>query len=336
MRAGTVRVLPDGFGVWEEHVNADLDDEVFRPLGMFLRSRGWKVGTDPDIAKNYRTISRFHRLARKGPLFATIEVHGLHIEFKAWSEDFTSDHPNGPRYDRDKRDRMPYPTRLRLDLEIQRAVAWLCATYGYTADHDHDPRVKRTALERIHRDYATCCHTDKALGHPRIERHNAKSASGDLITQGATVWTRRRADGRVVRGRALYRLNNMWVVITGEHSAEYVSAHEVHLSPPTSLRREADPRARRERLERMLREATNADDFDRAKLMRRILFGDAPTYRVFSKEKGYYATNACGYSASPGAAGRFTAEEAIAHCARTHGQLTPVPIGDAPPLEVAL
>lgn len=334
-RKGEVRVHAESLGVWEEDVTTTFERKVLGGLVVFLRGRGWHVMRDPHTKKHYRLISESHRLARKRPLFCKLDCSGRCIELRFWSTDFPSTRPDnvGHEYESDIRNRMPPTTRRRLDVEMKAVWLWLAERFGYTVDRDHDPRVQRTALEVIQADYATSWHTDKELGHPRPSASATESGDKGKIEQGATVWVRRH-NGRVVRGTAYFSLNNTWNVVIGEYERISVPNWDVLTRPPENLRRCVPSDIRRDRLEHERRTAVENEDYDRAKLLRALLFGSQPTYLVCtSKHPGpcnYYATNSRGY-ATKANAGRFTAEEAR-RIVRYHKELTAVPVGKAPAL----
>lgn len=329
-RIGYIAIHDTSLNIWEDEVDARLDRVVLGPLVAFLRSRGWSVNLDATVDK---IIRKHYRIAQKCQLHASVRLGGRHIAVEMWSDDYIGQNRNGNRYDFDKRKSMPYASRVRADVEINATARWASATFGYPVAGDTRPRM--TTVERIAKEYSTnAYHNDPALGYPRPSPRDATAGDGGTVEQGATVWVRRR-DGRVVRGTAYYRLNNMWGVVTGEYDAEYVSAHELFTSPPAVLRRQASERSRREKLERELRNALTTEDYDRAKLIRAIAFGDGPLYRIrctsgkHQPPYDYWATNSSGYTVES-KAGRYTAAEAL-RLVRSGGVVAE-PIGKAPPL----
>lgn len=334
-RKGEVHVHAEYISVWEEGVTKTFEREVLGGLVAFLRSRGWHVTRDPHTKKHYHLISASHRLAKKQPLFCKLGCSGRSVELRFWSTDFPSTRlgNEGHEYESDIRNRMPPTTRRRLDVEMKAAWLWLAERFGYTIDREHDPRIRRTELEIIQADYAKSWHTDKDLGHPRPAADAAESGDKGKIAQGATVWVRRH-NGRVVRGVAYFSLNNMWNVVIGKYERICVPNWEVLARPPVNLRRCISDSMRRDRLEHEQRTAVENEDYDRAKLLRALLFGDQPTYLIrtskYPDPYNYYATNSRGYTAKA-CAGRFTAEEAR-RIVRHHKELTAVPVGRAPAL----
>jgi hypothetical protein len=321
--------------VWEETVNeTEFRDVVWNPLIRFMRKRGWTIGQDGSV---HRCIRALYRLGHKGGLECQMHIAGRCIEVHIWSTDWPSDNCNGHQHCFNIRRKMPYLTGLRTDLELRALKAFLDERHGYKAvgDQEDGSRTRLTEVERIERDYATCWHTDKTLGRPRVTNagRDETSADGDIIEHKSVVWIRGR-DGRVRRGVAYYRLNSMWTVVTAPYESFGVSCWEIHTRQPDELRRKVKDRDRRDRLERLINRAVVSDDFAQADMLRRVMFGTAPLYRIYSSKHGdgsYYAPNECGYSGLSGA-GRYTRDEAQRLIDSFPQWLTAIPIGRAPPL----
>lgn len=334
-RPGKVSIHDTALHIWEDGVNEnEFRGVVWGPLIAKMRERGWSIHTDPEVAKRYPTLKNSHYLGVKGALRCEARACGRHFELKVWSEDWASDHRHGHRYCFRIRERMPFLTGLKTDIELQKLKAWLDRTHGYAPSNDVGDRRPVSAAAYLMRYYAESGHNDKALGRPKPSSyHDARSAEGATIEHGALVWTRGR-DGRVRRGRAFYKLGTNWMVVFSTYDYCHVQAWEIMLTCPAELRRSIDPRVRRDRLERLINAAVRDDHFDRAQLLRRVLFGDAPLYRIL-KGDSYYAPISCGYG-SIGYAGRYTAAEAQSIIDGASGELQAIPIGAAPPLHPAI
>lgn len=322
-RSGSVRIHDTTVSMWEDHNDDTMNKVVLGALIAFLRGRGWKARQDETVDK---IIRNHYYVATKGPLRARIDCYGRALKCELWSTDYPSDHPTSHQYDFDKRRRMPYATRIRADVEMNAMVRWAVAAFGYTLGGDN--RRKLGATEFIAKRNTGSGHYDSALGHARIEPHNAKSGDGNTIKHGSVVWYRG-CDGRARRGVARYNLNNMWWVVSSEDDFHNMGSHQILTAPPSDLRRAVDPSIRRDRLEREHRAALDAEDYDRAKMLRRLAFGDGPLYWL-KKGDSLYATNARGYVGDTSRAGRFTAEEA--RRLMMPPEVVAVPIGKAPPL----
>lgn len=302
--------------VWEEGVDEEnMRREVMGPMITEMRRLGVKVGPDADIVKNYNCLKKSRLYCRMGDLDAKIKLSGRYMEVSFFQRD--SEHGF------DKLEKM-HPLLRRRCIVVMAAIAkFLRSRHGYTTKqyefkHADLGRPGITALQQIEAEYAASWHTKKELGRPDWEQdYNRKSADGDLLDQGMDVWVRDEYGKRGwMRGRAHYHINSMWWVVTGPYDRQNLSCGQIHTRMPVDVHsRKASERKRRERLEGQLSEAMRKMDFQRAALIRRILFGDDPLFRIWSDKKdAWYAPLSMGYTNDTLRAGLYTREEA--ECAK--------------------
>lgn len=311
-----VNLHDTSIGIWQDNPDdPSFRTEIYLGLQQHLRRRGWTLRADPRILKNYRCLSKDHRIASRGDLKAEVRLSGRVVEVMFWAETWPIDNRNGRRYDFHKRDRMCFLDQVRFDLETRKVLDWLRDRADVTVIHrDHTVRIRPGALDAmaaINRDYASSWHSDKTLGRPVCSQScNSKSGDGATVEHGATVWF---ADGkgRLCRGVAYYNINNMWWVVTNRYGRTNKGSHELFTRPPADLRRKRNERVRRLRLEQELAAAIRRSDFRRAELLKRIAFGEAATYGIWSvKEQAFYRPNRSGYTTDTIAAGRYSWAEA--------------------------
>lgn len=315
-----VRIHDASIGIWQDNANdPSFCRETFAPLLKALKRRGWKLCADPRVLKHYRCLSPSHRLAARGDLRAEIKIAGRVVEVGFWAETWPIDNPNGRRYDFDKLKRMAYLDRLRVRLETSRILAWLRTIAPVTVKTDEPANL--TPLQRIERRYAASWHADKTLGRPICNAdYNRKSGDGQFLQHGSIVWFTDRK-GRIGRGTAYYNLNNMWWVVAGSELLN-LSSREIFCRPPADLRRKMNRRPRRARLEAELAHAIRRMDFGRAQTLKRILFGDHPTFHIWARDKeAYYRPNYSGYTTDSIGAGRYSRDEAEAEVRRVPHEL---------------
>jgi len=311
-------------GIWQDDPNdPTFRSEIFEPLTAWMRRRGWRVTADPEVLKRHRCISKYYRVAERGDLRAKAECHGRSIEVEFWSEQAKQENRNGRRYDFDKRGRAPYLDRLRMDLEIRRILDWL----GERAELKvRAPRNQRCgassgelpAAEWIERNARQSGHFVPELGRSRYTNGDRcrKAADGRLLEHGALAWFID-SKGRVLRGRAFYSLNDRWAIQIGRFGVTFASAYEMFTAPPPDLRRKRNDDQRRKQIEREIGRAVRSENFERAALLKKIAFGSAPVYRIWSRKNDcYYGPQYCGYTADMTFAGRYTREEAEAEVLR--------------------
>lgn len=315
-----VRIHDASLGIWQEDANdPSFRTDVFAPLLKAMARRGWKPRADPRILKHYRRLSPSHRIAARGDLRAEIKISGRVVEVQFWAETWPIANPNGRRYDFNKLKRMVYLDRLRVRLEMRRILDWLAPIAPVTVKGDES--ADTTPLQRIERCYAKYWHTDKALGRPVCHQdYNRRSGDGGLLEHSSTVWFTDRK-GRVGRGTTYYNINNMWWVVAGGELLN-LSSREIFCRPPSDLRTKLNGRQKRVRLETELAKVTRRMDFRRAETLKRILFGDQPTFLIWARDhNAYYRPNYSGYTTDTISAGRYTRSEAEAEVRRAPHEL---------------
>lgn len=314
MRKIDVRLNDTTLGIWQDDANdPTFHSKIFVGLIRLLRDRGWMVTEDHEVSERFRSLRKAHRLAHKGALRASMRISGCCIEITFWSETWKNENRHGHRYDFDKRPRFTYIDRLRLTLEERAIIGWLAARSEVTISRAMvmPSSGTITATDYVQAQYAKSWRTDKVLGRPICQYdNNRKSADGALLEHGQTAWTTD-SKGRIVRGVALYNINNMWWVIAGPHGLMNMGCWEIFATQPPDLRRKRNDRRRRERIEAEIARAIAGDDFDRAATLRRVAFGAEPIYRIWSRKNGaYYRPQYCGYTTDLSSAGRYTRAEA--------------------------
>jgi hypothetical protein len=315
-----IRIHDATIGIWQDNAqDPSFRSDVYAVLIRDMRVRGWSISRDPEIHRRYRSLNPNHRLGARGSLCCSIEITGRVVKVEFWSTKAPQTNRCGRRYDFDKMARMHHIDRLRVELEFRRVVRWL-ETIARVKVSRSDSR-DMPAMQRIEKRYAETCHTDKALGRPNCKYDDQrKSKDGVLLEQGQTVWL---ADnrGRIIRGTAYYNINNMWWVIAGGKLLNHGS-HDLYTSPPSDLRIKQNERGRRNRLERELSVAVERMDFQRAQLLKQILFGREQTFMIWSRDKSaYYRSQSAGYTTDRTNAGKYTRAEAEAECRRVPHEL---------------
>lgn len=326
-REGRVSFGDASVSVWEESIpSANSVDgfkardawelafrrQVFARIVQTLRRIGWTVAHWEDAAR-YRAISNSRRSCSKGDLRGELSVDGRHIEFKMWQDLTPSENPNGGRYDFDKEKRMPYVLRLEMERTRRRIRDYLCNVFS---EYEFEPPrypvmglMGLTAEEIAAHARRTNGHYRAALDHAEISMaSNAIARDGGTIVHGAKVWAIDRK-GRVITGTAYYGLNNSWQIVTGRYGLTFCHTGEIFTSQPDGLRVKRNERERRKRLESELSKAVKAMDFDRAKVLKGILWPEPEPLFHIVKAGAYFRPDYCGYTNDPVDAGKYTKAE---------------------------
>ena len=315
-----VRIHDAGIGIWQDDArDASFRSDIYAPMIRGLRARGWSIRRSPRVHRLYRRISQNCGLGARGTLRCSIEITGRVVKVDFWSTAAPQDNRNGRRYDFDRLARMPHLDQLRVEIEFKRILRWLETLAPVKVSRSSERHF--TAMQHIEKGYAEGWHTDKALGRPHWGYdYNRQSKDGSLLEHGQTVWLADRK-GRIIRGKAYYNINSMWWVVAGERLLNE-SSRALCVKPPADLRTKKNERARRSRLEAELSIAVQRMHFQRADLLKRILFGSAETFLIWVRDhQAYYRSQYAGYTPDRISAGKYTRAEAEAECRRVPHEL---------------
>lgn len=338
-RAGTITFGDASLNIYEEGISAaraaggyqaeqhwcrEFKRDVFARIVQTLNRLGWSC-TMPAISehdvKHYggkvaRWSAESKRLCQKGDLFADLSVSGRCIELDFFQNVNAPDRPdNGGRYQRDKEKHMPYVMWLEMERARRRIRGYLLNVLsGYTFKPSA-PKLGAagvTALEYAAYRRRTSGHYVAELDRARIGNSNQGfSADGQPLENGSKVFAIGRT-GRVVSGTAFYDLNGNWMVVTGRYDVEWIWHTEIYVSCPGDPRVKRNARQRRQRLESELAAAIKAMDFERAAVLRDILFPGKPTlFAIYNTQHNlYHRAGNRGYTSDLSEAGKFTEQEA--------------------------
>ncbi len=207
---------------------------------------------------------------------------------------------------------MPYLMRIEMERTRRRIRDYLCNVFtGYAFEPKKlDRATGALALDVLAQRYAESSHFKGDLSKYTISDYNRESADNRILEHGARVWFTD-PKGRVLSGIAYYNINNMWWVVSGRFGLTNVASFNLFAVKPDNLRLKRNGKLRRQRLEKEISRAVDAMKFERAAVLRDILFpGDVEVFNVWSnRHQLYHRANFCGYTADQSKAGKFTAAE---------------------------
>lgn len=323
-RAGKIHFGDASLHIWEEGIPREWDAarawervfhrQVFHRIVQTLKRLGWTVG--PGV---YIWTDSNARHCRKGDLQADLLQQGRSIEFKMFQAVNCPKRPDHDgRHEWNKEPLMPYTMRLEMERTRRRIRDYLVNVftgYAFKADRDriHFKPLALTSMQRLQLYYLESSHFKGDLTKYKISDYNNKGAGGEVIEHGQRVWFRDERTGRAATGIAFYNINNMWWVVTGLYDLRNEAASRLHTRPLENPRGRHFPDRRRKRLEQELSRAVKAMDFDRAKVIKNVLFppGTGPLFHVRVKADGLlWGPNRSGYTHDSVHAGKYTQAEA--------------------------
>lgn len=301
--------------------------QVFTRVVQSLNKLGWTCVVPPKEEKqNSASFALHFRNCSKGDLKGELEIMGRRITFKMWQGVNTPTRADyGGKYECDLEGCMPYVLRLEMERTRRRIRDYLCNVFtGYEFDTKHYSGYSRTescgffgrtALEKVQQHHAESCHYKggdwvEYLAKNHGLPYNRKSADGVMLDHGMPIWFTD-SKGRICPGTAYYNINNMWWVVSGRYSYTNKACCELFAQQPEGLRVKRNQSLRRKRLEREMSKATAAMKFERAAVLRDILFPpEKEVFLILHKEyDSYFGPCYSGYTKDTNAAGRYTRDE---------------------------
>jgi len=327
-RVGTI-CFGDAFvSIWEEGISAaraaggwpaekawnqQFKRDVFSRIVQTLNRIGWTVGPW-DKAEQYKAIAINHRTCHKGDLHGELDISGRCIKFEMWQDVTPSENRNGGRYDFGKEARMPYLLRIEMERTRRRIRDYLLNVFTGYVFNPPNPKIGvngATALEYAKHSQHTSGHYVERLGRASFNSpDNGFTGDGVAIEDGAKVYAIT-SDGRVVYGTAYYSLNGRWMVVTGTHGIEWAYHKELYAQCPGDPRVKRNSHQRRKRLEGEMADAIKAMNFERAAMLRDILFpGNPALFVIYNTQHNlYHRPGSSGYTSDVSEAGKFTEHE---------------------------
>lgn len=324
-RAGVINFGDASLSIYEDGISAaraaggwaaekawgrQFKHEVFARIVQTLRRLGWTVGLGVHI---WTGVDARH--ARKGDLQLDLRISGRCIELQMFQAVNCPTRPdNDGRYEHAKESLMPYVMRLEMERTRRRIRDYLVNVLsGYEFKLPKPVMGVRgaTAMECAAYHRRTTGHYVAALDRAQISNSNQGfTADGVALENGSRVYAIDHS-GRVICGTAYYSLNGNWQIVTGRYGLAYVWHTEVYANCPGDPRVKRNSRQRRRRLEGELATAAKAMNFERAAVLRDILFPGKPAlFAIWNEQHSlYHRAGACGYTSDLSEAGEFTADE---------------------------
>ncbi|MDF3837110.1 hypothetical protein P3W85_29765 [Cupriavidus basilensis] len=301
-RSGKIHFGDASLAVWEEGLRAardaggykaeqawerDFKRDVFARIVQQLNRLGWTVGP-----QTYIFTGNNSRYCTKGDLQADLKVCGRHIEFDMFQNVNAPERPDhGGRYQRDQEKHMPYVMRLEMERTRSRIRNYLCNVFiGYEfqppdiSSPNPDPLAyfndswdgeyeKRRGIHRFKRG------ADGWPSDDEISSWSRKDKDGALLNHGDVRWMRD-SKGRLLRGRVYGGINGMWLFVYGpgqrDHTHKNANTFFTYRAGETP-RKLVHSDVRRKRLEHDLQKSVEAMNFERACVLRDVLFPSTPS-----------------------------------------------------------
>ncbi|MDR0269598.1 hypothetical protein [Paenibacillus sp.] len=199
------------FTIWQTSIIVRGDKEISHPVFMrvldMMKGRGFVIGSDPRIDRDYPSLSKDHFAGSKGELLFVGEKYncGAKIEFY---QEINTVNRSGGRYDFDKFEKMPYLLQKRFLVECKYIEQFL-EEEGFTCDAE--PAL-RTSYDKVFHELNS---PDRHWSSENLPDYNALDKDGKRINNGEVKYFRDRK-GTLMRGTVYHNINNMWWVIVNK------------------------------------------------------------------------------------------------------------------------
>lgn len=210
------------YAVRETNITVRGDKEISHPVFLrmleMMRGRGFTVGSDPRIDRDYAILSKDHFAGSKGDLLFIADKYntGARIEFY---QEINVENRNGGRYDFNKFKKMPYLIQKRFLVE-RKHVEYFLLQEGLSCDSD--PELKTSYDKVFHKLNEPSRHWKS----DNLPDYNALDKDGVRINNGEVKYFRDRK-GVLMRGTVYHNINNMWWMIVNKDHYTNLAAFEL-------------------------------------------------------------------------------------------------------------
>lgn len=210
------------FSIWDTSVFIRADEEISHPTlqAVFevMRARGFEIGSDPRIDRDYPILSNDHFAGSKGDLLFEAKRYRIGAEIKFYQE-LNTEHRSGGRFDFDKFQMMPYLLKKQFLLET-RYIKEKLLEEGY--EDQSEPTLK-AAHDKVMYELNR---SDRHWSSDNLPDYNALDKDGRRLNNGEIKYFRDRK-GVLMRGTVYHNINNMWWVIVNKDCFRNLGSFEL-------------------------------------------------------------------------------------------------------------
>ncbi|KYG95725.1 hypothetical protein ABEW24_24055 [Paenibacillus jamilae] len=210
------------FSIWNTSIAVRGDKEISHPTFLrmldMMRNRGFVVGSDPRIDRDYPILSKDRFAGNKGELLFVGEKYNCGAKLEFYQE-INVENPNGGRYDFNKFEMMPYLLQKRFLVEVRYMEQFLLEE-GFTCDSEP---VLKTSYDKVFHELNS---PSRHWSSENLPDYNALDKDGIRINNGEVKYFRGRK-GTLMRGTVYHNINNMWWVIVNKDHYTNLAAFEL-------------------------------------------------------------------------------------------------------------
>ncbi|MGF9644073.1 hypothetical protein AAIH69_13785 [Paenibacillus sp. MABNS29] len=223
------------FSIWQTSIAVRGDKEISHPTFLrmldMMRNRGFVIGSDPRIDRDYPILSKDRFAGNKGELLFVGEKYNCGAKLEFYQE-INVENPNGGRYDFNKFEKMPYLLQKRFLVEVRYMEQFLLEE-GFVCDSEP---VLKTSYDKVFHELNS---PSRHWSSENLPDYNALDKDGIRINNGEVKYFRGRK-GTLMRGTVYHNINNMWWVIVNKDYYTNLASFELFdlaTKPQNSLRK---------------------------------------------------------------------------------------------------
>lgn len=196
----------------------DISHPTLQAVFEVMRARGFEIGSDPRIDRDYPILSQNHFAGNKGDLLFEAKKYRTEAEIEFYQE-LNTEHRSGGRFDFNKFEMMPYLLKKQFLLET-RYIKEKLLEEGY---EDHSKPTLKTAQDKVMHELNR---PDRHWSSDNLPDYNALDKDERRLNNGEIKYFR---DGKgvLMRGTVYHNINNMWWVVVNKHCFRNLASFEL-------------------------------------------------------------------------------------------------------------
>lgn len=265
-KEGTIFFSEDTVSVSTKNPEGNRD--LFLSLMKYLKKIGFVVSNDKNI--KYKSLNNYFKHGQWKELEFDANYYPAGLDIKFYQNAYPGERgPGQGKYEFDKKEKMPFLLKKRLEFTISKLVAFLKSdTFslkekefslvdGHGRANLDDPSL--TIYDKIKRIKSINYSADNGSGFNFIDKNNKKIINGDIKFFYDY-------DGYLRKGEAYLNLNNMWWILTKDNYFNKAS-YELFDYNGEPIKR----KKHKEIIQTKLNEAIKSQDFEKCIILRDIL-----------------------------------------------------------------
>ncbi|MDM1021639.1 hypothetical protein QSV37_15200 [Acinetobacter sp. VNK23] len=296
-----IRVGHPDFKHWSKelaHWRSQLHIQVLNLVLKELDTLGYSIQQQADIFDGPDS-----KYCRKGDLRLDVKIQGCGIHLEFYQNVNAPNRPDhGGKYEFHQHKLMPYLILLEMKRTRNRIRKLIQDNFDFTFNDDFKRKNRFdlvgpegiTAYEWIQEDYKQDGITLEKLQadpHGYNSPYNNESADKKRLIHGQDVWFYDRKE-RLNIGKAYYRSNSMWWVVTGKYAYTVVSNHRLYTEKPHDVRLKGNKKIRKERISQAIFDAKNKGNLLLAEKLQRLFdteFNETGLFITREQARNYFA-----------------------------------------------